>query len=128
MKNVPHSSRKIKRNPAKSQHFCGTCLVPLLLKRQGEPDAFYYAPTCARCGKTILDFAGANVSVFGWDYGKPRKIATVDGVDFFALDAPALVLCKSCDSSDNKPWTPADCVFMRDQRCSFEIELGDENE
>jgi hypothetical protein len=93
-----------------------------LLKRKGEPDAFYYAPSCARCGKVILDFSSANVSTLGWDYSKPVKLASFDGADFFTLDCEAYVFCKDCDHSDNKPWVPADCVFNRDQRHSFEKE------
>src|SRR5215469_1224973 len=104
-------------NCTKNQHFTGTSLVPLLLKRKGEMDQFFYAPACCRCGKAILDLNTANVSVSGWDFSKTKLETLADGTQVFALNCDgAGVFCKACDRDDRKPRTSADCCFQRDQR------------
>jgi len=123
MSNTPTLARQSKI-VKKIQRFEGTRVIPLLLKRKGQPDAFFYAPACAACGAAILDLTNANVSTCGWDYSKPVKLASFDGADFYVLESDgAWTFCKSCDRSENKPWTPADCVFKNDQRRSFEREM-----
>src|SRR5262244_3907582 len=114
---LPKTNQSVNKN----QRFAATHLVPLLIKREGQPDTFWYAPSCSKCGQVILDLTNANVSVRDWDYEKPAKLASFDGANFYVLNSDgAYVFCKSCDRSENKPWTPADCVFRNDQRRSFE--------
>ena len=118
--NVHPPRKKVNRTCTEMQH-PGTRLTPLLLRRKGEPDQFFYAPCCQACGKVIFDFTNANVSTCGWNYEKPKFLAEFDGAKFYTLgDAQAFAFCKPCDRSENKPWTPADSVLKMDQRRSFE--------
>jgi hypothetical protein len=120
MTTVRQPRKKVKKYCTKLQQ-PGTRLVPLLIKRKRQVDCFFYAPACAQCGKAILDFENANVSVCNLASSKPVKLTSFDGATFYVLESDgAWVFCKSCDRSENKPWTGANYIFRDDQRRSFE--------
>jgi hypothetical protein len=103
-----------------------TTLVPLLYQRTGGRDEIVYAPTCATCGKPVLDLSAANVCAEkdawgGWGTGEALynesglKISRIGTVN-------ALVYHKGDCDTGGKPWTDAKYVFKYDQRHHFEKE------
>lgn len=87
-----------------NRKFAPTSLQPFLLKRKGESDQLWYAPICGRCHKPILDLADCNVSTVNSDF-ETAFFAEFDGAKLYALDGEAFAFHKSCDRSENKPWT-----------------------
>ena len=53
----------------------GTRLRPLVLRRKGFGDEILYVPECSSCGKPILDFQDANISVVNEAFRETRFLS-----------------------------------------------------
>jgi hypothetical protein len=103
----------------------GTRLLPLVLRREGFSDEIFYAPECAACGKPILDFRGANISVVNEAFRDEVAVGKVDTADAFEIVSDgAWAFHKECDQTGRAPWVTSHCVFRNDQRREFEKRGG----
>jgi hypothetical protein len=99
----------------------GTRLRPLVLRRKGFGDEILYVPECASCGKPILDFQDANISVVNEACRDEVPVGKVDTADAFEIISDgAWAFHKSCDETGRSPWVSSNCVFRNDQRREFE--------
>jgi hypothetical protein len=119
------TSTAVKPEAEKRGSQLGTRLIPLLLQRKGVPAEIYYAPECLECGKPILDFREANVSVTGETDAELIPIGKLDDVDAFLIPSDgAFAVHKECDATGRGSWVSAHCVFRNDQRYAFERRRG----
>ena len=99
----------------------GTRLLPLVLRREGFGDEIFYAPQCAKCGKPILDFRDANISVVNEAFRDEVPVGKVDTADAFEIVSDgAWAFHKACDETGRSPWVTSYCIFRNDQRREFE--------
>jgi hypothetical protein len=80
----------------------GTRLVPLALQRKGSPCETYYVPECLECGKPILDFRAANVSVIGETDEEPTPIGKLGDADAFLIPSEGAYTTARDTSITNK--------------------------
>ena len=125
MKTISTPSATVKTEANKRSSTLGTRLIPLMLQRKGFPAETYYVPECLECGKPILDFRAANVSVAGETDAELIPIGKLDDADAFLIPSRgAFTVHKECDETGRGFWVTANCVFQTDQRREFERRSG----
>jgi hypothetical protein len=62
----------------------------------------YYVPECLECGKPILDFRAANVSVIGETDEKPTPIGKLGDADPFLIPSEGAYTTAQDTSTSNK--------------------------
>lgn len=125
MKTISTPSAAVKTEAKKRSSPLGTRLIPLMLQRKGFPSETFYVPECLECGKPILDFREANVSVAGETDAELIPIGKLDGADAFLIPSDgAFAIHKECDETGHGSWVGAHCVFRNDQRYEFEKRRG----
>jgi hypothetical protein len=71
-----------------------------MLHQKGFPSETFYAPECFECGKPILDFRSANVSVAGETDAELIPIGKLDDADAFLIPSDgAFAIHKKCDET-----------------------------
>ena len=119
------SSAAVKTEAKKRSSALGTRLIPLRLQRKGFPVETYYVPECLECGRPILDFRAANISVAGETDAELIPIGKLDDADAFLIPSDgAFAIHKECDETGHGSWVSAHCVFQTDQRREFERRKG----
>jgi hypothetical protein len=80
--------------------------VPLALQRKGSPSETYYVPECLECGKPILDFRAANVSVIAETDDEtdeePTPIGKLGDADAFLIPSAGAYTTAQDTSTTNK--------------------------